>query len=213
MRIGIYGGAFDPVHLGHLLLAETCLRQAELDRLYFVPTGSSPHRSGKINYAASAEDRFRMLCLAIEGCKEFQVSRFEIDRPEKSYTVDTLRCFKELFQEENSDLFFIVGADMFNDLPNWYKITEILRLATPLVACRPGCPIPKIEVLQKAVSAFEPRMLPIDMQQIDLSSSRIRTLVSQGESIRFQVPKSVENYIEIKNLYRKNNFLKCQKFD
>ena len=205
LRYGIYGGAFDPIHLGHLLLAEACLRQARLDRVVFVPTGVSPHRSGKDSYQAPAEDRFDMIESAIMGCEEFLVSRFEIDRPERSLTVDTLRYFKQSFALIEPELFLIMGADAFNDLPNWYRPEEVCLLATPLVAHRPDCPAPYFEALADFAAPKrigEIQAAVVTMPQIEISSTQLRSNVAAGESIRFQVPRSVESHITAKGLYK-----------
>ena len=204
MRYGIFGGAFDPIHLGHLLLAETARSQANLDRVFFVPTGTSPHRSGKETYHVAAEDRFQMIEAAILGCDEFLVSRYEIDRKEPSFTVDTLRYFRKAFALTQPELFLILGADMFNDLPNWREADEICRLTTPLVACRPGASLPYFEGLSKLISLGkyeEVRRLALPMPQLEISSSAIRTAVAAGKSIRFQVPRSVDAYIRQHGLY------------
>ncbi len=209
LRYGIYGGAFDPIHLGHLLLAESCLRQAELDRVVFVPTGVSPHRSGKDSYRASAEDRFNMVESAISGCDEFLVSRFELDRCEPSYTIDTLHHFRHRFQKTflpiEPKLFLLMGTDMLNDLPNWRKADEICRLATPLIVARAGWTLPDVEVLRGIVSTerlLEIKSSTVPMPQIELSSTQIRQRVAEGRSIRFQVPRNVEHYIAEHGLYR-----------
>ncbi len=205
MRYGIYGGAFDPVHLGHLLLAESCLRQARLDRVVFVPTGVSPHRGGKDGYRASAEHRFNMVEAAIADCEEFLLSRFELDHDGPSYTVETLRYFKETFALVEPELFLLTGADMFNDLPRWREPAEILRLALPLAVERPGSPAPYYEGLASFVSGERlnlMRGLTVHMPQVDLSSSQIRAAAAAGESIRFQVPHCVEAYIHAHRLYR-----------
>lgn len=205
MKYGIYGGAFDPIHLGHLLLAESCLRQAQLDRIVFVPTGVSPHRSGKESYEAPAEDRLNMIEAAISGCEEFWVSRYEIDRPERSLTVDTLRYFRQTFTLIEPELFLVMGADTFNDLPNWYRPEEVCMLATPLVAARPDTAAPYFEALGGIVDPErieKMRNAMVSMPQIELSSTRIRQAVAAGRSIRFQVPRTVEAYIAAHGLYR-----------
>ncbi len=189
MRYGIYGGAFDP---GHLLLAETCLRQAQLDRIIFVPSGVSPHVSGKDSYRASAEDRYNMVSLAIQDCEKFQVSRLELDRAGRSYTVDTLRFFVQNLEPSAGLIFLLMGADMFCDLPNWREPAEICRLAMPLVACRPGTEMP---------STGEFHAQKISMPLTDISSTRIRAAVAAGESISAQVPLCVEQYIQSRGLY------------
>ncbi|MDR1963088.1 MAG: nicotinate-nucleotide adenylyltransferase [Planctomycetaceae bacterium] len=207
MRYGIYGGAFDPIHFGHLLLAESCFRQADLDRVVFVPTGISPHRAGKGTYHASGEDRFNMIESAILGCEEFLVSRCEIDRSEPSYTIETLQYFKRTFTLVEPEFFLLMGADMFNDLPNWHEVTEICRLAMPLVATRPASPLPYFEALRGFVSQERLeaiRNAAIQMPQIGLSSTHIRNQIAENQSIRFQVPKNVEAYIRSHQLYKIN---------
>ncbi|MCL2004786.1 MAG: nicotinate-nucleotide adenylyltransferase [Planctomycetaceae bacterium] len=207
VRYGIYGGAFDPIHIGHLLLAETCLRQAKLDRVFFVPTGASPHRSGKENYRASADDRLNMIESAIVGYEEFLVSRYEVDRPETSYTVETLQYFHRSFTLVEPQFFLLMGADMFNDLPNWHEAGEICKLALPLVATRPETSSPYYAALNGIVSVDrleEIRHSAVEMPQIGISSTQIRHRVAAGESIRFQVPRGVESYIAAHRLYCDN---------
>jgi nicotinate-nucleotide adenylyltransferase len=205
VRYGIYGGAFDPIHLGHLLLAESCLRQQRLDRVFFVPTGNSPHRAGKTAYHASAEDRLNIIEAAITGFEEFLVSRYEIDRAEKSYTVETLRYFHQTFSLIEPKFYLLAGADMFNDLPNWYLPEEICRLATPLAIMRPEVPLPYFAALNGIVSAErleEIRQAAVMMPQIGISSTQIRQHTAAGKSIRFMVPRSVEAYIASHHLYQ-----------
>jgi nicotinate-nucleotide adenylyltransferase len=189
MRIGIYGGAFDPIHYGHLLLAQSCLQQGTLDKIIFVPTGVSPHRNGKTSYRASPEDRFAMVQLAVADCSEFEVSDIEIQKQETSYTVETLRCFRQQFPAD--ELFLMMGGDMFLDLPNWYEPLEIRSLATPMVVRRVG-------------AFFQESPLPhiaVSMPLIDLSSTMIRESVARNASIRFQVPPAVENFIKERKIY------------
>ena len=204
IRYGIYGGAFDPIHFGHLLLAESCLRHMQLDRVIFVPTGVSPHRAGKENYHASAEDRFNMLESAITGYDEFLLSRCEIDRQETSYTVETLQYFHRTFALIEPQLFLLMGADMFNDLPNWHEVGEICKLALPLVVTRPEMPTPYFAALGGIVSVDrleEIRHSAVNMPQVGISSTQIRNRIADGESIRFQVPRGVESYIAAHQLY------------
>ncbi|MDR1925905.1 MAG: nicotinate-nucleotide adenylyltransferase [Planctomycetaceae bacterium] len=202
MRYGIYGGAFDPIHLGHLLLAESCLCGARLDRVIFVPTGISPHRGAKDSYTASGNDRYNMIALAIDGYNEFEVSRFEIDRGKISYTVDTLRYFIDLYklqsaqnsptQKTSDEFFLIMGCDMFCDLPNWYESDKILQLATPLVAAREGSTLPNSNINHTI----------INMPQINISSTKIRNMIAKNINPRFQVPEKTLDYITKNNLYK-----------
>ncbi|MDR0869859.1 MAG: nicotinate-nucleotide adenylyltransferase [Planctomycetaceae bacterium] len=203
-RYGIYGGAFDPVHLGHLLSAQTSLNRQKLDEIIFVPTGVSPHRTGKHSYQTAAEHRFAMLEAATADCPEFSVSRIEIDKKEISFTVETLRYFRQTLPKE-AELFLLLGADMFNDLPNWYEPAEICRLAVPAAVCRPDFPKPDFEALGNFVSVKrlkEIRRAAVDMPPIGISSTVIRQQITAGQRIRFQVPVVVEAYIVEHNLYR-----------
>ena len=206
MKIGIYGGSFDPIHWGHLLLAETSLRECGLDQLVFVPTGVAPHKPDRA--FAPAEDRINMLTLAISGYDEFGVSRFEIDsNAGRNYTIDTLRYFQETLLKKTfivPELHLILGADMFNDLSNWYQVDEICRLAIPVVAARPNTPPPNYEALASVVSPkrlelFRTRLVPMPL--IELSSTQIRKCLAEGKSIRFQTPRAVETYIATHGLY------------
>ncbi|MCL2305524.1 MAG: nicotinate-nucleotide adenylyltransferase [Planctomycetaceae bacterium] len=202
MKIGIYGGSFDPIHWGHLLLAETCLRECKLDRIVFVPTGVAPHKPNRA--FAPAEDRIEMVNLALSGCDEFCTSRFEIDsHAERNYTIDTLRHFNETFC--GPELYLILGADMLNDLPNWHKAEEICELAIPVVAARPNTPLPDYGALSSVVSPkrlelFRNYLVPMPL--IELSSTQIRKLLAEGKRIRFQTPHAVETYIATHRLYQ-----------
>jgi len=201
----MYAEPFNTNHLGHLLLAEHCLRQAKLDRVIFVPTGTSPHRSGKESYRASAEDRLGMIESAIVGCDEFLVSRYEVDQQKTSYTVETLQYFQRTFTLVEPKFFLLMGADMFNDLPNWREAGEICKLALPLVVTRPESPPPYFAALGGIVSADrldEIRQSAVVMPQIGISSTQIRSRIAAGQSVRFQVPRSVESYIASRRLYR-----------
>ncbi len=208
MRYGIFGGAFDPIHFGHLLLAESCLQQTPLDRIFFVPTGISPHRAGKEQYATSAAQRADMVELAIADCPEFSLSRYEIERAAPSYTVETLRFFREHLLHENDELFLLLGADMLHDLPNWREPEEVLRLALPLAVERPGSARVDFSPFVNLMSSDRSEMaqhLVVRMPQMDFSSSQIRATLAVGGRIRFQVPREVEGYIRTHQLYTRAN--------
>ena len=202
MKIGIYGGSFDPIHFGHLLLAETCLREGALDRIIFVPTGVAPHKPGRA--FADAEDRLEMIHLAISGCDEFSTSRFEMEsQAERNYTVDTLKHFRETLP--GAELYLILGADMFNDLPHWKSVAEICQIAIPIVAARPNSADPCYEALSPFVSPNRLeffRAFQVPMPLVDISSTRIRKLIAEGKGCRFQTPQAVETYIAEHRLYR-----------
>jgi len=201
MRYGIYGGSFDPIHWGHLLLAETCLRKAGLDRVVFVPTGVSPHQSK--TRQTSGEWRAEMIELAIAGYDEFSVSRFEIEREKTSYTVETLRHFRDSLLD--AELFLLVGADMYYDLPRWYEVREILKIVIPIGVYRPDAPMPHAEVFQDLVSPERLDMFRqyiVKMPLIEISSTMIRDATANGKSIRFLLPRAVEMYVHSHRLYQ-----------
>ena len=201
MRIGIYGGSFDPVHYGHLLLAETCREAGRLDQVWFVPTALAPHKQG--SEPTLAQQRVDMLGLAIAGHEHFEISEIEIDRGGVSYTVDTLRHLHE--DDSTRELFLLIGADSLVDLPTWRAPDEICRLATPLVVARPGAAQPDFTPLAEFVSpdrAEAMRQSVIEMPQIEISSTNLRHRVATGQSIRYQTPRAVEKYIEANGLYR-----------
>ncbi len=199
-KIGIFGGSFDPVHLGHLLVGEFCREQAQLDEVWFVPVYKAPHKSeGPV---ASDKHRVEMLKLATWGQSGFQVSDLEIRRGGISYTVDTLEAVKQTQPE--TQFFFLMGADSLNDFGTWSQPERICQLATPLVVVRGGEKEPQWTVLQNYVEGDLVEIKQrhrIDFPAIDLSSSEIRKRVEEGRSIRFQTPRSVEEYIRTQAVY------------
>jgi nicotinate-nucleotide adenylyltransferase len=200
MRLGLFGGSFDPVHYGHLRLAEQCRAQANLDEVWLIPAATQPHKPG--GPQASAKDRLRMLELAIEDYPDLHVSRIEIDRGGVSYTVDTLRAIQKKLSQ--AELFLLMGADTLRDLPNWREPAEICRLATPLVVHRAGEPPPDFDALVALVSLDQLeriRGLEVEMPAVDVSSTEIRLRVSRHMSIDGMTPRKVAEYIATNNLY------------
>ncbi len=203
MRIGIFGGSFDPVHLGHLLLAETCREQARLDQVWFMPAASPPHK--RRNVLSPAKDRLEMLRLAIGGHAGFQVSTLEVDRGGVSYTVDTLRQLRE--QHGSDELFLLMGGDTLADLPKWREPAEILTIATPVVVQRHGAPVPNFAVLTALVDSARLATFSeyiVEMPVVEISSTELRERVKSGRSIRFRTPRAVEKFIEAQKLYLDN---------
>ena len=200
MRVGLLGGTFDPVHYGHLLLADVAREQCDLDEIWFVPAAMPPHKQGA--ELASGEARAEMIELAVAGNPGILVSRFELERGGVSYTIDTLRYFRE--ETPDAELFFLMGADMLHDLPNWREAEEVCRLAIPIVAERPGngpldysCLAPI--AAPERIDTF--RQYQIEMPQVDLRSTEIRQRVAEGRSIRYRTPRAVQKYIETHGLY------------
>ncbi|PTM59552.1 nicotinate-nucleotide adenylyltransferase [Desmospora activa] len=193
MKTGIFGGTFDPIHIGHLMIAEQAREAAGLDEVWFVPAARPPHKPTHI--PATAEHRFQMVQLAVQEVTGFSVSRIELERPGVSYTVDTVQTLVSRYPDR--EFFFILGGDMVLDLPRWYKIKEILHAVKMIGLVRPhyhlGDHLP--EWIQKRL------LLVREGIQVDLSSTNIRERVQTGRSIRFLVPESVRRYIEENHLY------------
>lgn len=206
MRLGIFGGTFDPVHYGHLLLAEYCREQLSLDQVWFVPTAIPPHKQDALLTPATA--RIEMLKLAIGGQESFQISSYEVDRGGVNYTVDTLEHFHA--EDPTRELFFLMGADSLHDLRGWRSPERICELAVPVFVTRAlpqaGDHEPVDFSLLEGLATPERlefiRQHRVDMPRIDLSSSEIRGRVQAGLSIRYQTPRAVERYIETSGLYR-----------
>ncbi|MBS0207639.1 MAG: nicotinate-nucleotide adenylyltransferase [Planctomycetes bacterium] len=200
MRLGIYGGSFDPVHYGHLLLAESCREALGLEQLWFVPAAVSPHKTHCA--ATPAEARYEMLQLALSGHASFRASRLEIDRGGVSYTVDTLREVRAA--QADVELYVLAGADTWRDLPTWREPQEICRLASLVAVGRPGSDGIAANTLAAALSlsASEVRLLNVTMPQIELSSTDLRERVAAGRSICYRTPRAVEQYIATHGLYR-----------
>ncbi len=195
MRIGIYGGAFDPVHYGHLLLAEMCREQCQLDEVWFVPTRRPPHKDLDLT---EGRHRVEMLKFAVAGHRQFQVKTLELDREETSWTVDTLAVVKS--QQPESTLFFLMGADSLRDLPTWRQPERIAQLAT-LVAVNRGTQKSE-EFLKGLAPSIVPRVRFVTMPGVALSATEIRERIRHRQSVRFMVPRAVEEYIAQHGLYR-----------
>ena len=200
MRLGILGGSFDPIHYGHLLLAENCRQQCRLDRIWLLPAAAPPHKLKGL--AATAAHRAAMIERAVDDHPFLEVSKMELDRGGVSYTVDTLKAIDSQFP--TAELFLLVGADSMADVPNWKKPQKICRLATLVVARRPDASEPDLEGLARILSPERVdaiRYHLVEMPLIDLSSSEIRRRVASGRSIRYLTPDSVVRYIEDHGLY------------
>jgi nicotinate-nucleotide adenylyltransferase len=200
MRVGVFGGTFDPVHLGHLLLAECCREALGLDRVLFLPAAVPPHKPP--DAITPAADRVEMLKLAIGGHEGFELCRYEVDRGGVNYTFETLAALRGQY---GAELYFLLGADSLRDLPQWREPGRICELATLVVANRPDAEPPQWDALAPLVSAerlAEIRRCQVEMPAIGISSRDVRRRVAQGRSIRYQTPRAVEMYITAHALYR-----------
>ena len=199
MRLGIYGGTFDPIHFGHLVLAEQCREQCGLDEVWFVPAALPPHKL--TNTITSATARCEMLELAIAGHPAFRVSRIELDRQGPSFTVTTLEHLKSA--DEARELILLIGADSLRDLPYWREPARILELATVAAVNRGDRPLPDTTELRQSVGpTVDDRIVRVSMPGIDISSTDIRARVREHRSVRYLVPRAVEMYLNHHQLYQ-----------
>ena len=192
MKVGIFGGTFDPIHFGHLLLAEQAREAASLHEIWFIPAGEPPHKQGKP--LTPAEERKKMVELAVEGHPQFKVNPIELLRSGPSYTVDTIMELRK--QNPHVEFFLLVGADMVKNLPKWYKIKEIIQNVHVIGLGRPG-------VDHDALPEYiEERLMWIpDAVETNISSSIIRERLMLNRSVRYLVPDSVYKYIKEQGLY------------
>jgi nicotinate-nucleotide adenylyltransferase len=196
MRLGLFGGSFDPIHQGHLILAEQCRESCRLDRVWFVVAGAPPHKPGD---RTAVVHRLEMVKIAIAGHPAFAVSEIEASRPGPHYSVETLESIRH--NRPGDELFFLIGADSLADLPSWREPSRIARLATIVVVNRPGLE----EVNPSRLPDFGPGaqpLLSVTIPPIGIASSDLRVRLSDRRSIRYMVPRGVEAYIEAQELYR-----------
>ena len=199
MKIGILGGTFDPVHNGHLKIAGEVMQALGLNRVVLIPARQSPF---KAEYSVTpADQRLEMLMLAVTGSSEYVVSTIEIERPGISYTIDTLIELQRQY-DNGSELYLILGWDSLERFAEWREPTRIIDICSLVAVPRPGWQKPDLGQLEKDVPGVSSRVIFADGPEIDISSSTIRELVSQGKSINSLVPDTVAEYIRKQNLYR-----------
>ena len=190
-KLGILGGTFDPIHMGHLVLAEQAREQFQLEQIIFIPSASPPHKTEQ--ELSLAIHRFEMTKLALEGNRYFSVSDIELKRKGLSYTIETLRELKGLYKD--SEIYFLTGSDVLEEITTWKDPEEIYKLARIVIAVRPG--FDKFD----PENHFAKKSVIVRITGVDISSTQIREKVRNGESIKYLVPSKVEEYIKKKNLY------------
>jgi nicotinate-nucleotide adenylyltransferase len=200
-RIGIFGGTFDPVHLGHLIMADQCRESGQLDQVWFIPSARPPHKQDRpiTPFAQRAE----MLSLAIAGMPVFRIDELEKDRPGPSYTADTLEELQRRYPQFEFSL--LLGSDCLPDLPQWHEPARILELAELLIFARPGWPLLSESEMRASLrlSAQAPlRLRIVQAPLINIASRDLRQRAAEERSLRFLVPRPVECYILEKKLYR-----------
>lgn len=189
--VGVLGGTFDPIHIGHLLLAEAAREELALDKVLFVPAGRQWRKEAVARDISPAEHRLAMVKLAIAGNETFEASAIEIEREGPSYTADTLEALRAEMPETR--FWFIAGADALADMPHWRRVEQIFELASVCVAGRPG--------EDEEAAPLAGRVTWLEMPEIGISSTDVRTRVRAGKSIRYMVPDVVGDYIKQRQLY------------
>jgi nicotinate-nucleotide adenylyltransferase len=198
MHVGLMGGSFDPIHVGHTSIAREVHERLSLSRTVFVPAGEPPH---KLNQRlADPELRLEMVRLAIAGLPQFSVSRMDLDRPGPCYSVDMVRLFRDALGPQ-AQIYFLIGADSLAELATWHQPRRLLHLCHVVAVERPGYPVAREEVGQLFLGA--PPVVHVRLRSpVDVSSTDIRRRIAHGCSIRGLVASAVEHYIQRHGLYR-----------
>ncbi len=193
MKTCIFGGTFDPPHIGHLLIAQTIIESENFERLIFVPANISPAKKGKI--ISSSKKRLDMLNMALTGNENFEISDFEINKGDVSYTIDTITEFAHTLNLDKKDLYFLMGSDTLGGFHNWKDPKKIMNLCNIIVAIRPG--FTSSDIPQWILDEVHFANIP----QFEISSTTIRARWRDGKTIRYMVPKEVWEYINKNGLY------------
>jgi nicotinate-nucleotide adenylyltransferase len=198
-KIGIMGGTFDPIHYAHLATAEFIRIKYQLDKILFIPSGNPPHKTNRT--IIDKYHRYNMVLLSTMTNEKFEVSSIEIDKDEKTYTVDTLRQLNIIYPD--SELYFITGADAICDIESWKDVEENFKLATFIAATRPGISLLKAQdKIEKLREKYNANILTIYVPSLDISSTYIREQIKENNSVRYLIPENVEKYIHEKLLYK-----------
>jgi nicotinate-nucleotide adenylyltransferase len=213
MKIGLFGGTFDPIHWGHLRSAEEVCEAFALDKVLFIPAAYPPHKTKRTG--APARDRLNMVRLAVAGNPRFAISTVELSRPGKSYSIDTLQYFAGRSASKDS-LYFILGLDAFVEIHLWKRYRELFPLCHMIVTSRPGSgaslSLKKMPIVIQKLFCYDSResayrhasgsyLFFLRLTDIAISATDIRTRLGEGRSIRYLVPDHVERYIKRKRLY------------
>ena len=200
MNVGVLGGTFDPIHSGHLVIAEEARLKLELARVIFVPAGQPWLKTNR--KITPAVHRLEMVKRAIAGNANFELSTTETDRPGPSYSVDTVAALQQKLGA-GAKIFFLIGWDSLAELPQWREPARLIQLCKLVVVTRPGPSRPDLKSLESAVPGITQSVVWLDIPPINSNSSDIRDRVAQGLSIHGLVPEAVESYIKENKLYRK----------
>jgi nicotinate-nucleotide adenylyltransferase len=198
MRAGLFGGTFDPIHLGHLSVARSIQTTLKLDKVIFVPAGHPWMKAG--TPVLPVKDRVAMVRLAVARRKAFELSTIEADRPGPSYAVDTMDTLRRQLGT-GSGLFFLLGSDALMDIAKWKEPQRLIQLCQLVAFGRPGCQLLRMEALEAAVPGVSKRVIFVEVPQVDIRATDIRRRVAEGRSIQRLVPRAVERYILEHGLY------------
>lgn len=199
-RIGLFGGTFDPPHLGHLILASEAQSQLELDRLLWILTPEPPHKQG--HPITPTEHRLAMVQLAIEDNPAFELSRVELDRPGPHYTVDTIKLIAG--QNPEAEIVPIIGGDSLRDLPTWHKPKELLYACHWVGVMRRPNEESSLDELERELPGIRAKVHYVDAPLLEIASREIRNRIAEGRSVRYYLPASVYDYINQNHLYRQS---------
>ncbi|AQU02488.1 nicotinic acid mononucleotide adenylyltransferase [Dehalococcoides mccartyi] len=200
LKTGILGGTFDPIHTGHLILAEEVKKRLGLDEIIFIPTGQPYYKADKA--ISPAADRLNMVKLAISGKPYFRVMDIEIKRSGPTYTADTLNDLK-LILPEKTELYFILGWDNLEALPRWHKASEIIRLCQLVAVPRIGQAKPDVDELDDKLPGLQQSLIMLSKPEVDVSSSLVRERLENGQGVEHLVPEAVAAYIKEHGLYHR----------
>jgi nicotinate-nucleotide adenylyltransferase len=199
MRVGIFGGTFDPIHLGHLAVARSIQSSLGLDNVIFIPAGQPWLKAD--TPVSRVKDRVQMLRLALARRRAFELSTIEADRPGPSYTVDTMETLQRQLGSD-ADLFFLLGSDALMDIAKWKEPQRLMKLCQLVAFARPGFGLPAIEALEAAVPGVSQRVVFVEVPQVNVRATDIRRRAAEGRSIQRLVPRAVERYILEYGLYK-----------
>jgi nicotinate-nucleotide adenylyltransferase len=202
VNIGVLGGTFDPIHMGHLIIAEEVHSRLDLSQVLFVPAGQPWLKLDEDKSISPAEHRVEMVRLAIADEPDFQLSTTEVERPGPSYTVDTMAELSRQIGDQDR-LYFILGWDNLNQLPQWHQPERLVKLCRLVPVRRVGFSPPDLDALEKAIPGLSQSLVMLNTPQIEISSSEIRERVARGLPIHKLVPEPVERYIKEQGLYTK----------
>jgi len=201
-KYGIMGGTFDPIHVGHLVIAEEIRWKFNLDKVIFVPAGNPPHKD--ISKITSGEHRYRMTLLATISNPYFDVSTIELEKQGITYTIDTIKELKSLCKN-NTEFYFITGADSILELSTWKDVDQLLSMCNFVAATRPGFQLSKIETKVKELeSKYNKCIYTVSTPALQISSTDIRNRIREGRPVKYLLPESVEAYIKKHKLYLDN---------